>query len=95
MVIRIQNIIGLFKIPVEDFCDNGFAKIEFGEINVENIAFSEPYIEEEEDLEEKDISVKLNLRDDCRFEYIVENGDDYEDSFEMYFKGDNGTFYYQ
>ena len=79
----------------DDFCDNGFAKIEFGQINIENIAFSEPYIEEEEDPEEKEISLKLNLRDDCRFEYIVENGDDYEDSFEMYFKGDNGTFYYQ
>ena len=87
MVIRIRSIIGLFRIPWgDDFCDNGFAKIEFGEINIENIAFSEPYIESEEDLEEKEISLKLNLRDDCRFEYIVENGDDYEDSFEMYFK---------
>ena len=79
----------------ESFCDNGFAKIEFGQINIENVVFSEPYIEAEEDPEEKEISVKLNLRDDCRFEYIVQNDDDYEEPFEMYFKGENGTFYYQ
>ena len=52
----------------KDFCDNGFAKVEFGEINIENVAFSEPYIESEEDSEIKEISVKLSIRDDCRFE---------------------------
>ena len=28
-------------------CDEGFVKIEFGQVGIENIAFSEPYIEEE------------------------------------------------
>ena len=78
----------------EDFCDNGFAKIEFGEINIENVAFSEPYIESEEDSEIKEISVKLSIRDDCRFEYIGVNEDDYNESFELYFQGPNSTIYY-
>ena len=79
----------------ENFCDNGFAKIEFGEITIENIAFSEPYIESEEKNEEKSISIKLNLRDDCKYEYIYENEDDNGKSFELYFIGDNSSFYYQ
>ena len=28
----------------KNFCDNGFAKVEFAEISIENVAFSEPYI---------------------------------------------------
>ena len=31
----------------ESACDNGFIKIEFGQINVESVAFSDPYIPEE------------------------------------------------
>ena len=30
-----------------NICDNGFMKIEFGQVGIENIAFSEPYLEEE------------------------------------------------
>ncbi len=52
----------------DTFCDNGFAKIEFGQINIENIAFSEPYIETAEDPAKKEISVNLKLREDCRYE---------------------------
>ena len=37
----IQNSLG------SDFCDNGFLKIEFGEIGIENIVFSQPYIQNE------------------------------------------------
>ena len=37
----IQNTLGT------DSCDNGFMKIEFGQIGIENVAFSEPYIEQE------------------------------------------------
>ena len=37
----------------EDACDNGFIKIEFGQINVEKIAFSEPYIHNEESTTEE------------------------------------------
>ena len=79
----------------EDFCDNGFAKIEFGQINIENIAFSEPYIETSEDPAKKEISVNLKLREDCRYEYTGVNNGDYDEPFEIYLKGDNGTFYYQ
>ena len=31
----------------EDTCDKGFVKVEFGQINVENIAFAEPYLPNE------------------------------------------------
>jgi len=80
----------------ESFCDKGFAKIEFGEINIENVAFSEPYIEEEYS-SGKEISVKLKLNEDCKYEYIIENND-YNESFELYFEGLEGNkseFYYQ
>ena len=31
----------------KDACDNGFMKIEFGQIGIEKVAFSEPYVEVE------------------------------------------------
>ena len=40
-------------------CDKGLVKIEFGQVEVENIAFSEPYIEEKEE-DSKEIDLKLN-----------------------------------
>ena len=47
----------------EYVCDNGFLKIEFGQIGVEEVAFSEPYIHKEID-NPKDILIKLDYFDD-------------------------------
>ena len=78
----------------KDFCDNGFAKIEFGEINIENVGFSEPYIENVEDTNEKEISVTLSLNEDCKFEFTTDD-EKYDDSFEMDFEGEDSIFHYQ
>jgi hypothetical protein len=80
-----------------NFCDNGFVKIEFGELEIENVAFSEPYIESESTSND-DISAKMTLEDDCRITYSTESND-YENSFELNFDNDNSkennNFYYQ
>ena len=78
------------------FCDNGFAKVEFAEISIENVAFSEPYIEDEAgETSEKTINAKISLREDCSFLYTYTSGsDNYEDSFELNFINGDTTFYY-
>ena len=78
------------------FCDNGFAKVEFAEIDIENVAFIEPYIEDESELStKKSITAEMTLREDCSFLYTYTSGsDDYEDSFELNFTKDDSTFYY-
>ena len=47
-------------------------------------------------MKEKNISIKLSLNENCKFEYTNEN-DDYEDSFELLFELENSTssFYFQ
>ena len=44
-------------------CDKGFVKIEFGQINVESVAFSEPYIPNEQ-YPPEEIPVSLNKMDE-------------------------------
>ena len=82
----------------KNFCDNGFAKIEFAEIGIENVAFSEPYIEDENNLSTgKDISTKMTIQGDCKLKYTTESNN-YEDSFEINFKHtdiDYSNYYYQ
>ena len=78
----------------ENFCNGGFAKIEFAEIGIEDVYFSEPYIPTNST--EKEISVKFNINEDCRFRYNTGNNDN-EESFEMNFKSvdSDSDFYYQ
>ena len=78
----------------DGFCDNGFAKVEFAEIGIENVAFSEPYIPNNST--EKEFSTKLFFNEDCKFSYNT-GADDNEESFEMNFKSidSNSNFYYQ
>ena len=80
-----------------NFCDGGFAKVEFGEIEIENVAFSEPYIEADSTSAE-DISAKMTLQDDCRITYLTESNN-YENSFELNFdnvnSNENINFYFQ
>lgn len=47
----------------EDACDKGFVKVEFGQIGVESVAFSEPYIPDEE-ASPQEIPVKFNYIDE-------------------------------
>ena len=82
----------------KDFCNNGFAKVEFSEIGIEKVGFSEPYIPKNDDTSNNDeISAKFTLNGDCRLKY--ETGiDDNEKSFAILFqnvKDSNSQFYYQ
>ena len=67
------------------FCDNGLAKIEFGQIGVERITFSEPYIQSNST--EKEINVNLIINDECKFKFDTNLDIDgsQEDYFEMNF----------
>ena len=42
-----------------NFCGNGLAKVEFGEIGIEKVSFSEPYIPEKNETTAKTIDVKF------------------------------------
>ena len=81
-----------------EFCDNGFAKIEFGQIGIERITFSEPYIQTNSS--EKEIDVNLILDEDCNFKFDTNINIDnsQEDYFEMIFTNANfpeNDLYYQ
>ena len=81
-----------------DFCNNGFAKVEFSEIGIENIGFSEPYIPENDDSSNNnEISAKFTLNEDCRLKYNT-GSDNNDKSFEVRFKNiedSKSEFYYQ
>ena len=75
----------------EEFCDKGFAKIEFAEVGVEQVIFSEPYIEDNST--GKNVSIKFNdFTEECHFKYSSTNSENY---FEMYFQFDSSTLYFQ
>ena len=79
-----------------EFCDNGLAKVEFGQIGVEQIKFAEPYIEKNSTT--KEIPTKLILNDNCKLKFNTDLEDTEEDYFEMTFKGiesPKNEFYYQ
>ena len=81
----------------EDSCDNGFVKIEFGQIEVENIAFSEPYIPKEETPIE--IPVTFSSIDEmCDLKvYTTLSKDKWKNTLDITFLHSNGlnTFNYQ
>ena len=79
----------------EEFCDGGFAKIEFAQVSVEMVTFAEPYVPNNST--EKDISIKLSVGGDCKIKFDTNLNDD-ENSFELNFKSDTSSesnFYYQ
>lgn len=79
-----------------DFCDKGFLRVEFAQISIERIAFSEPYIPN--DKPGKDISLDLQLNEDCKFTFITDLNETEENYLEMNFKSINSQsnrFYYQ
>ena len=79
----------------EEFCNGGFAKVEFAQVGIEKVGFSEPYIPNNST--EKEISLKFTPSEDCKFRFTGSN--DIEESFEMNFKNTNSSsnsnFYYQ
>jgi hypothetical protein len=84
----IQNSIG------EENCI--FNKIEFGQIGIERVAFSEPYIKNESDIP-KNVNISfVNITDSC--ELIISNIssiDEWYDSLEIKYQNDNkNDFYY-
>ena len=75
----------------EGFCDNGFAKIEFAELGIERVSFSQPYIED--GLPSKDISITFTkVNDLCQFFFTSSNS---ENSFEMFFNNNDLNIYFQ
>jgi C1A family cysteine protease len=58
----------------EDSCDHGFIKVEFGQITVENIVFSEPYIHNEESTTEE-IPIFFESFDELCFPKVFTNLD--------------------
>ena len=80
-----------------DFCGNGLAKVEFGEIGIEKVSFSEPYIPEKNETTAKTIDAKFTQKQDCSFEFNTPN-EEIKESFKLYFQNvndPNSEFYYQ
>ena len=81
----------------ETFCDGGLLKVEFGQIGIERVAFFDPYIPSENSTIEE-ISIQLNIDDECKLEYITTSSEEsLKSNFEILAKStDNGdTLYYQ
>ena len=79
-----------------NFCGDGFAKIEFGEIGIEKVSFSEPYIPENNSTE-KTINAHFTLTKECNFKFNTEI-DEIQEPFELYFQNvenSSSEFYYQ
>ena len=79
----------------ENFCNGGFAKVEFAQIGIEKVAFSEPYIPNNST--EQEISLKFIPSEDCKFRFNS-GSIDMENSFEMNFKNTKSSdlnFYFQ
>ena len=74
----------------EDVCDHGFVKVEFGQIGVESVAFSEPY-SKSEGVIPVEIPVKIDSMDgECTIK--VSTTSDYnkwENTLDLTFKNDN------
>ena len=73
-------------------CDKGFIKIEFGQIGIENVAFSEPYLEEE-GKEPYEIKLKYKkMEGNCNIEISLEDVTDiekWENSLEINFESED------
>ena len=77
-------------------CDQGFVKIEFGQVGVESIAFSEPYIEEETTPVEIPVTLKsvdagCNLVVEVAAEYL----NSWKNSLQVKFKYGDANIRYQ
>ena len=86
-----------------DSCLDGFVKIEFGQIGVENVAFSEPYIEPQEGTIPTDVNIKYNnMKPNCQIGItysMPKDLDNWKNTVEFNFESedtkDNSLFNFQ
>ena len=73
----------------EDTCDKGFVKIEFGQVGVENVAFSDPYVPEE-GVTPVDLTVQFkNIDEECYLNVRTsDDHDKWENSLEVQFNNE-------
>ena len=76
----------------QDTCDKGFVKVEFGQIGVENIAFSEPYIPEE-GITPINLTVSFDSIDSkCNMKvHTTSSYEKWQNSLDLLFKLENGS----
>ena len=73
----------------EEACDKGFVKVEFGQVGVENVAFSEPYIPDEE-VSPQEIPVHFdNIDEGCFLSvYSSSSYDNWVNTLDLNFKNE-------
>ena len=73
-----------------EFCDDGFIKIEFGQVGIEKVAFAEPYFHKENVTEKKHISVNFVGQDGmCRIQVKTNsNTSDWVNTLEIRFRNE-------
>ena len=72
-----------------DFCDNGFFRVEMGQIGVESVIFFEPYLPNEKALKKKvDLEFK-SIDKDYSMQVNTTNYKDWENTVEFSFKNSN------
>jgi cathepsin B len=75
----------------EDFCDGGFFKVEFGQINIEVVSFAEAFVDDNS--EGKQIAINVNeVTGECKLKFSA--SEDMNGSFEVYYENEN-DFYFQ
>ena len=73
------------------FCDKGFAKIEFAQLGIEKVSFSQPYVDDNSS--KKEISITITeVNEYCNYIFTSPNSENY---FEMFFKNGNSNMYFQ
>ena len=80
-----------------NYCDNGFMKIEFGEIGIENVTFSQPYVTSDS---KNEITIRdLTINNKCELKLTIEDNDKQylDESFEIIYQNSKtlNPFYYQ
>ena len=81
----------------KNWCDNGFIKIEFGQVGIENVAFIEPYIHRDT-TEKKEVGiVSLELDDWCKMTVKTNDYSNWTETLEIRFSNDEkfNNFTYQ
>ena len=76
----------------KDSCLDGFVKIEFGQIGIETISFSEPYIEPEEGKNPQEVKLKYNkINEKCTIDITSETDVNiWKNTIEFSFESDDG-----
>ena len=75
----------------KDSCDNGFAKIEFGQITIERVAFAQPYIPNEE-ATPQELPISFNSLDtQCNLNvFTTSSHENWKNTLEVNFKHSKG-----